>query len=910
MIQDLASFQTGNGGFSSVPGEQATLEATADAMFLASVYGLLDKIDAAAASKYVDSLKVEGAFAPKAGMPATTTSLRDALLISGHTGVSVDKAGVEKFLRALYDAEAKLFMPRSGGLVSAKATAEALEILSLAGLSARDWAAKAIEGVKAHLTTLVKEDGAVKFFDFGAEKVFESNVYALIAAQYAGVKLESPRAFVQFFLDRQHSRIGGIASAAGSVPTVETTSQAVLALKAIERNSGFAALESFNSESLMQTLYPLPHDLHKAGIAHFAFAHLSNFKDVFQHDVLFETPTSQVIDSKNPIIVQGTPVTLFVVAYPWNQPHAGLNVEAIIKHESGADKKIQLIWNAERYVYMAENAYDTTGKLGNLNVVVNVGIQTPGEALGFQIKRKFSIGYTIDAKPSAKIAGRDVAPGEVVSMGTEFSFAVTLADNTGALTTGAFDLVMTVLDSSNVAISQIVRNFAKGDASSTFNFELSQGNLPAGALSFKFHVRDHATNTIHSQAVVSYELDVKMVASQIKIGDGSSLKPVFKLGDEAVVTMVPASFPHMVNLHAYAAVDTNGEDVTSSRSFFLDTLENGQVLRSFAGVASNVNGNVLVTFTVSFPAVFDAIGVHTLRFRYSSVEGRDVILAAYDSSANELYDEHVELALDVKADLYISELVDAPKGGSLNYGDPIKFSFKIKDRTTGDFVSAYGGASVYLALAHKDANGKTWVSARHAATVDPRGGFEADWTVNPNAISGKGVLQLQANVLGGEQISLPTEDGKTFAVNVQIGGEITHTASIKQVSLPTASHGAALVQFELKCQNRVLTGALLTAAIHKDGQLVAKVPVSRSDDESVYTVSWAIPEAEAASGAYSIAIHRQADKANDAPLFTIPVAFVGSIAHYLPFRTEAVVLTLAFASFAFFSLRKFNVERK
>lgn len=46
MIQDLASFQTGNGGFSSVPGEQATLEATADAMFLASVYGLLDKVRA------------------------------------------------------------------------------------------------------------------------------------------------------------------------------------------------------------------------------------------------------------------------------------------------------------------------------------------------------------------------------------------------------------------------------------------------------------------------------------------------------------------------------------------------------------------------------------------------------------------------------------------------------------------------------------------------------------------------------------------------------------------------------------------------------------------------------------------------------------------------------------------------
>ena len=44
VIQDLASFQSKSGGFSALVGEQPTLEATADALFIASIYGLLDKV--------------------------------------------------------------------------------------------------------------------------------------------------------------------------------------------------------------------------------------------------------------------------------------------------------------------------------------------------------------------------------------------------------------------------------------------------------------------------------------------------------------------------------------------------------------------------------------------------------------------------------------------------------------------------------------------------------------------------------------------------------------------------------------------------------------------------------------------------------------------------------------------------
>lgn len=44
VLQDLASFQATNGGFSSLPGETPTLESTANALYLSTLYGLHDKV--------------------------------------------------------------------------------------------------------------------------------------------------------------------------------------------------------------------------------------------------------------------------------------------------------------------------------------------------------------------------------------------------------------------------------------------------------------------------------------------------------------------------------------------------------------------------------------------------------------------------------------------------------------------------------------------------------------------------------------------------------------------------------------------------------------------------------------------------------------------------------------------------
>lgn len=882
------------------------------------------QVDFKGVSSYLETLKVEGGlYTSKAGVPVTTESLRDGLVVATYTGTNIEKSSVESFLRSLYDSESKLFAPRVGGVPSPKATAEALEIVNLAGIAGRDWTAKVLGEIKAYLPTLLS-GGAFVFpasestgVASSDRELFDNNVYAIVAAQIAGVPLAAHSAdLVAHFSERLSAR-AGFSYAAGTAPSFEATVQAVRALRALERSTHTSIIESLpNREGIMQAIWYVPADLSKVGPAHHTFARLPNMKDGFGISVTLDTPSAVRIDESNPSIVSGTPVTPFVYVAPWGvQPHAGVDVEVTLSHKSGSDKKYKLLFNEERMGFTTEEAFSTESKLGELTATAAVQVPVAGgDVITLKSRVKFNIGYVMNVKPAAKVAGRDIKVGEAVTVGTEFNFEASLS-TTAALTSGAFDLVFSVLDSSDVLIAQTNKNYNKQGAETThFNFELKQANLPAGALTFKFHVLDHATNTIHTSQRYTYDLQLSMVASQIKVGDGASFKPTYKLGETATVSIVPASFPDLVNLHTYAAVDAAGEDASQRRAFYLDTMDAGTVLRSFAGVAStDAQGNVKVEFTVTFPAVFDAIGTHALRFRYAPASGQDVILANYDSNASELLDENVELGFEVNPDLYIADLTDAPKGGSLSYGDLVRFSFKIKDRVTGESVLAsYGAAStpIFLALAHKDAAGKSYISARHAISADPRGGFEAQWVVNPNAISGKGTLQLLAVVLGGREIALPTENAKTFGVNVVIGGEISHTAVVKQVSVPTASHAAALVEFTLTCQERRLSGALLTASLLQDGKLVASIPVARSDNEAVYSVSWNIREADAASASYQVAIHRQADTPSSPALITIPVSFEGATTHYLPFRTEALILTTAFISFGVFSYRKYLIERK
>lgn len=915
VVGELKQFQAKSGGFETAPGSGATLQATSQALFLSSIFGLRDRIDAAAVIKFVESMKQDQGFSNIAGGSSDLQSVRNALLCYGYLGVATaDKNALEGYIRSLYDSESRLFSNKVGGPASLKATAEALESLSLLSALNRDSVSKIVSEVKSHLTESIKEVDGTKSFVFssvsGDKEIYESNVYAIIAASYAGVKFGNAQPFAEFFSTRQASN-GGISTVFGSRPSLEATFQAVAALSALERSTGFDLGSGIAQDQLLGFVYNIGHDLTASFMAHYVVAHTTSFKKIFSTELYYETATGP-IDATTDVIVQGTVISPAVRALPFNQPHAGLNVEAVLSHASGADRKIKLQWNPERVAYTTDESFDTNGKLGELSVTVNVGIQVVGETVGFALHESKKIGYNMRLKPSAKVAGKDVKVGDYVTVGTEFSFEVELATQQ-PVTQGNFELIFSVMDSSDVVISQTVKDCSKASGPLSFNYELNHAGLPSGALSFRFQVKDTASGIIHTQQRIAYVLSLPMVASQITFEKATSTKPTYQLGQTAVVTMVPASFPNMVDIHTYSSKDDTGADVSGSRIFYLDCFSAGRLLHSFPGVASaNSQGALQLRFEVVFPATFDTIGSHDVRFRYVPRYGKDIQLDNFDSARNEKFDDLTPVGFNVEADLELSEINNAPKGGSLFYGNEISFTFQITDKLSGKAVhSPAGSDSVFLTLSHVDAQGKTYVSARDVARPATEG-FAVDWIVNPNAVKGKGKLQLVAEVIGDEQIVLKTANGKTFSVDVDIGGDISHKAVIKQAWTPEASHGAAVVELTLSCQGKPLTGAQLVASVTNSAGKVMTIPVGRNDEESKYSVSWALTEENATSGEYQVAVFREVDaqRASSQPLFTVPVSFVGATVNYLPFRTEAVVLTLVLGGFVFFSYRKWLVEAK
>jgi hypothetical protein len=80
LISELLSLQSANGGFRSTPSYQKepSIEATANALFLASLYGLIDRINVSACLHFISNLEnADGGFAKR---PGTDSSVKSTML--------------------------------------------------------------------------------------------------------------------------------------------------------------------------------------------------------------------------------------------------------------------------------------------------------------------------------------------------------------------------------------------------------------------------------------------------------------------------------------------------------------------------------------------------------------------------------------------------------------------------------------------------------------------------------------------------------------------------------------------------------------------------------------------------------------------------------------------------------------
>jgi len=145
----------------------------------------------------------------------------------------------------------------------------------------------------------------------------------------------------------------------------------------------------------------------------------------------------------------------------------------------------------------------------------------------------------------------------------------------------------------------------------------------------------------------------------------------------------------------------------------------------------------------------------------------------------ELFEDGKSLSYSVKTELHVVNLKSGPKEGQFDYGNELKFTFQVSDAISKKLVfEGAGHATAYLVLKHEQENRPFTSNKQAAYQVNDKEGnpsqFSISWAVNPNAVKGKGYLELVAQGADGKEISIFEEkSNKQWRVNVNIGGDIS-----------------------------------------------------------------------------------------------------------------------------------------
>lgn len=936
VVSSLADYQSPGGGFQAYRDSEATLESTSQALFLSSLFGLRDKINSGQANAFVQSLaNPDHGYGNKLGQPSDVESVRNALLSFTHLGTPIsNSAGVATFIHSLYDRETKLFAPTVGGTGTIKSTAVAFQVLAILDqLQSKEVTSK-FDAIKSHLNTLKKpsKDG-YQFFS----SITSDNYYAILVASYVGFDFGDVKPWAQYFLQRQFSQgpyIGGFFSDSElQDPVVEDAAHAVNALYTLQRTAaGSDLVDQIATEALIEYANHLPRDLAIASNAYIAISRTSAFRKLFRI-----VPSYDVLDSRFRLvgnrIIQGTQVKPAVsVRTSYGLAHAGLDVSATITHAATNEKTTRkLTWNAESQVYATDEVYDSADKLGNVTFefalrwrVADLG----SEDLVLNLKDLKAIGYDLSVSAKATHAGKEVDTGSEIGFGTEFVFDLklgTVKQPKPTLTSGDFTITFSVRDSSGVAIYESDFNARDNNKPIKFTYTLEVESIPAGDVIFSFAIGN--AKGVHTVSGVVYRLPVRMVASHISFkGFTAKQAPEYKIGDTVSVQITPASQPDLRTLKTYSPKDSKGKPI--ERRFFMDvsSSETGRVLFSLLGKEVVTDGTLSYSFERPVDAAFPAIGTNVVSFHYQSVSGEVFDLLNYDSNTNELFEDNVHLNYTVNAELHVTDIKNGPKDGELVYGNEVKFTFKVKDAITQKYVFAAGDNTVALVLRHETQGRAPFTSNVQPAvqifdkTKNPDH-FEITWSVNPNAVKGRGFIQLVAQGSDGKEIQLLEEKTKqVYKVGVTIGGQIS-VQSRTYSNRIDEEETVFFVDAQLSSAEKVLNGADLRATVTRDSKPVHidSLPVSFAGGDGLYQVSWSMKNDEAVTGQYVVDFYREVDRqhvlstpgaSGDSvqPLFTVTLGHTQQRTNILPFKTEFLVLALLAVTYFWTSFKKMDIE--
>jgi len=288
-------------------------------------------------------------------------------------------------------------------------------------------------------------------------------------------------------------------------------------------------------------------------------------------------------------------------------------------------------------------------------------------------------------------------------------------------------------------------------------------------------------------------------------------------------------------------------------------------------------------------------------------------LKLFNSKSNYLFDVGETFSYTVDTKLVLKEEKNLPKQGKLEYGNDVKFSFKVFDEISKTNIwTGTKEASAYLVLQHDAGKPSAFTSVRHSIAQVQKNSenlhFYVDWSVNPNALKGPARLSLIAQAPDSTEVPL-LSGGNPWGVDVDIGGniDVSRKSFSGKLNEDIISY---LVEFELSCQQKKLKGAQLHAVVNYPGSNHNEdVPVAVGA-HGHYQVSWSLKNKDALPGEYKINVFRQVDKKRNIqePFLSISHKHVPPAASPLPVRTEFVILVIFVVSFVFVSLKKMEIQ--
>lgn len=895
VLSEISKFQQhDSGGFRrflaiDIP---PSLDATTDALFLASLFGLRSQIRPLDATTFVEACRnPDGGFGARPGMTSDVSSVRDAVQASQYLNIPLPTTAAQ-FLYSLLDSTTGLFAERVGETGDLRSTAFALQALESLGQLDSPETQQTLPGIRK---ALAKYDTSAGYFDLGgAMPTVEANYYAVATAAWSGFfKGEDLTKWVDFVVSLQSGDGGFFGSADGKEVSVEAAVHAVSTLqRLLQSHSGSSPSAKIETTTLLNYLMKTSaHDLHTIAQAHMAVLLSNSTSDFLQTTMSFKTLEGLEVTGS---VVQGTKLkpSVSIVAFG-DLPQAQLQVTLWLELEGFAPVKLEMHWDKEIQQYVSKSLIDTSNTMGKLvlRCMVEHHIPSLGQVLAEHRQEKtVSLGMTIHSEGVSE--GMLVHEGSTLTAGAVVKFTLQIYNTSHDSISGNHQVSLAVLDASRATLSSQTKAMSdeSGISQLEFTYDLPQAaQPPAGRLVFQFVAQ--AGSHVQAKAERFFNFHAKTVATQV------DLRKPRTIGDDLLVSMTPANV---------GPLNGSMQPLTSSgyehRKFVVQLCSGSVAFQSADGVPTGTDGRY--QFSLQLPISLDSVGVLNARFGYRGV-GADNQLTPL-----EYYGDKSQLTFTVNQKLHIAALTDMPALSDFHYGNTVHFRFHVADAITGRQLVGLGRSGVSLVLAHRvqTLGSDKWVTMTTAnADIEHQAGFHISWTIDTNTAGGDGLLVLLVRDVDGTETPLHETDElggfKPFQRRVSIDTTLQVTPSFRSTNARETPEALFGVEVKLKSRDQPLTGVKLEATVKRQdsiGPVLKGLKVLESGGN--YHVSWSAQHSLAPSGRYIVEFHRENNSVGT-PFFTVDLNHQASSGATIPFSIE-LVATVVFGAFYMYTQRQ------